>query len=105
MFRRQLNCRDMEIPNKWKELEGDAKRLLEANCKRDHVQYENGLVMPRYFAETMAHRVYNFHVREDDIWVVSYPKTGTTLTLEMVWMIVNNMVKFRLEHIIISDTK
>ena len=92
MFRRQLNCRDMEIPNKWKELEGEAKRMSEANCRRDLVQYDNGLVIPRIFAKSMADRVYNFEVREDDIWVVSFPKTGTTLTLEMVWMIVNNMV-------------
>ena len=99
MLKRQLDCRDMEFPIKWKELDGEAKRMIEANCKRDHVQYDNGLVMPRYFAETMAHRVYNFDVREDDIWVVSFPKTGTTLTLEMVWMIVNNMVKYLVKRI------
>ena len=81
------------------------ERMSEANCKRDLVQYDNGLVIPRIFAKSMADRVYNFDVREDDIWVVSFPKTGTTLTLEMVWMIVNNMVKYRLEHIIIPDTK
>ena len=99
MLKRQLYCRDMEFPIKWKELDGEAKRMIEANCTRDHVQYDNGLVMPRYFAETMAERVNNFDVREDDIWVVSFPKTGTTLTLEMVWMIVNNMVKYLVKRI------
>ena len=89
----QLNCKDM-FPFKWKELDGEAKRMSEANCRRDLVQYDNGLVIPRIFAKSMADRVYNFGVREDDIWVVSFPKTGTTLTLEMVWMIVNNMVKY-----------
>ena len=49
--------------------------------------------MPRVFAETMADKVYSFEVREDDIWVVSFPKTGTTLMLEMLWMIINNMVR------------
>ena len=84
----------MELPHEWRELDGEAKRLLEANLSHcDLVQYDTGLVMPRVFAETMADKVYSFEVREDDIWVVSFPKTGTTLMLEMLWMIINNMVR------------
>ena len=84
----------MELPHEWKELDGETKRLLEANLSHcDLVQYDTGLVMPRVFAETMADKVYSFEVREDDIWVVSFPKTGTTLMLEMLWMIINNMVR------------
>ena len=72
----------------------EAKKLLEANLSHcDLVQYDTGLVMPLVFAETMADKVYSFEVREDDIWVVSFPKTGTTLMLEMLWMIINNMVR------------
>ena len=73
--------------------------MVNANFKspyHDFVRYENGVVLPRYFAETMADRIYNLEVRADDIWVVSYPKTGTTLTLEMVWMIVNGEVSFKI---------
>ena len=84
----------MELPHEWRELDGEAKRLLEANLSHpDLVQYDTGLVMPRVFAETMADKVYSLEVREDDIWVVSFPKTGTTLMLEMLWMIINNMVR------------
>ena len=84
----------MELPHEWRELDGEAKRLLEANLSHpDLVQYDTGLEMPRVFAETMADKVYSFEVREDDIWVVSFPKTGTTLMLEMLWMIINNMVR------------
>lgn len=36
-------------------------------------------------------RVKNLEVFEDDIWVVTFPKCGTTWTQEMVWLINNNL--------------
>ncbi|XP_055914030.1 sulfotransferase 1 family member D1-like [Eupeodes corollae] len=33
----------------------------------------------------------NFEVREDDIWIITYPKCGTTWTQEMTWMLMNDL--------------
>lgn len=41
--------------------------------------------------QTQAEAFANFKVREDDIWIVTYPKCGTTWAQEMTWMLVNDM--------------
>lgn len=35
--------------------------------------------------------VKNMEIYEDDIWVISFPKSGTTWTQEMTWLIGNNL--------------
>ena len=38
-----------------------------------------------------AERIRDFKVYPDDVWVVTFPKCGTTWTQEMVWLLVNNL--------------
>ncbi|KAJ8982719.1 hypothetical protein NQ317_019510 [Molorchus minor] len=50
-----------------------------------------GFSMPKRF-EDMQEDIYNWNVLSDkDVWISSFPKTGTTWTQEMVWMILNNL--------------
>ena len=39
----------------------------------------------------LADRIYDMEVREDDVWIVSYPKSGTTWAIETVWMVINDV--------------
>ncbi|KAJ9583707.1 hypothetical protein L9F63_021952, partial [Diploptera punctata] len=38
-----------------------------------------------------AERFRDFQIRENDVWIASYPKCGTTWTQEMVWLIGNDL--------------
>ena len=35
-------------------------------------------------------RVKNFKVYEDDIWLIGYPRSGTTLMQELLWILAND---------------
>ncbi|XP_070495889.1 sulfotransferase 1C2-like isoform X2 [Chironomus tepperi] len=48
-------------------------------------------IMPRKYTEKDLERVKNMEIFEDDIFVITFPKCGTTWTEEMVWMLNNNL--------------
>lgn len=39
----------------------------------------------------LADKIKNFTIKSDDTWLISFPKTGTTWTQEMIWLICNNL--------------
>jgi len=47
-------------------------------------------IVPKDFFEH-AKTIKDFQIRDDDVWISSFPKCGTTWTQEMVWCIMNNL--------------
>ncbi|KAJ8960057.1 hypothetical protein NQ318_009498 [Aromia moschata] len=41
--------------------------------------------------ELIAQKILDAPVREDDVWLISFPRTGSTWCQEMVWLIGNNL--------------
>merc|ERR1712115_43858 len=86
----------IRFPHTWEEISEDEKVRITAgypvSCYNDMIRFEHGVLMPRSFIP-VAETLYNFPLKEDDIWVVTFPKSGTTWTQEMVWMIVNDVNK------------
>ena len=78
----------------WKELTVEEKewraKWFTDGPKTDLVRYENGFLVRRRLVNHMR-ILRNFELRDDDIFIMSHPKTGTTWTQELVWMVVNNV--------------
>ncbi|XP_014359001.2 luciferin sulfotransferase [Papilio machaon] len=49
-----------------------------------------GYFMPHKYTQ-QASNIYNMEVRPSDIFVTSYPRSGTTWTQELVWMVANDL--------------
>ncbi|XP_043265450.1 luciferin sulfotransferase-like [Colletes gigas] len=49
----------------------------------------NGVCLPERFNK-FSQAIEDFEVRDDDVWVCSFPKTGTTWTQEMIWCVAND---------------
>lgn len=73
------------------DLEGeDFKIFVNIKMLEDRWKDLPGFVLPRVYVDHVE-TVKNFPVFEDDVWMVCYPKTGSTWTQEMVWLLNNNM--------------
>nr|XP_029731851.1 sulfotransferase 1 family member D1-like [Aedes albopictus]XP_029731852.1 sulfotransferase 1 family member D1-like [Aedes albopictus] len=58
--------------------------------------------LPKQYA-TMAQRIKDLPVRSDDVWIASYPKSGTTWTQEMMWLICNDLDYEKARSITLDD--
>jgi hypothetical protein len=51
---------------------------------------EQKMLIPGKFRDE-AEKLYNFQVRKSDVFIVGFPRSGTTLTQELVWLLVHNL--------------
>ncbi|XP_014215952.1 sulfotransferase family cytosolic 1B member 1-like [Copidosoma floridanum] len=51
---------------------------------------EKNWLFPYRYAE-QGEGFFNFEARPSDVWVLSYPRSGTTWTQELVWLVANDM--------------
>ncbi|CAB3381573.1 Hypothetical predicted protein [Cloeon dipterum] len=78
----------------YKDIEGDMAKKLEdlfglASGGLIEVNPGKVLIPPKF--KSYAQRIIDMEVRPDDVWLVSYPRTGSTWTQEMVWLIGNDL--------------
>merc|ERR1712141_83532 len=89
------NSNMSKYPFKWNPISDDVKKQRQKiytspSTLDGLVSDPLGIYIPKSM-EKVAEKVYNFKVRHDDIWIVTYPKCGTTWTQELVWQMVNNV--------------
>ncbi|XP_048507812.1 uncharacterized protein LOC105685831 [Athalia rosae] len=65
------------------------KKTFTSHFRNGYITVD-GVCLPDYY-QKFADAIENFEVRNDDVWVCSFPKTGTTWTQEMVWCIANDL--------------
>ena len=49
----------------------------------------NGLVLPKFIKQEVLDKLKDLSLRDDDVWIVTYPKAGTTWTQYIVHLIHN----------------
>lgn len=47
-------------------------------------------ILPQSYSD-FAEKIYNFEARSDDVFIVTFPRSGTTWTQEMIWLICNDL--------------
>lgn len=81
------------------EIKTEVNRKLNSPGCHDYVEVTSDkhpgktCVLIKRYQELCAERIKDMTVYADDIWVLSFPKCGTTWTTEMVWLI-NNIMDF-----------
>ncbi|XP_043273832.1 sulfotransferase 4A1-like [Venturia canescens] len=84
---------DLKLP-KYEVLEESLTKKMLEKFKGERTGWvkvgEKGYFFPHRYVE-QGEGFYKFKARSSDTWVLSYPRSGTTWTQELVWLISNNL--------------
>lgn len=78
----------------------DIDKYVKVIYKDPHPILEDHKPKPCFVTERykgFAKTIKDFQIRKDDIWIMSYPKTGTTLMTELVTVLLSGMDFTKLE--------
>ncbi|XP_011705640.1 PREDICTED: sulfotransferase 4A1-like [Wasmannia auropunctata] len=82
--------KDLRVERVENEL-GDALFKLYPNITNGFVKIgEKKWHLPYKYVD-IINATYNFEVRQNDTWIVTYPRSGTTITQELIWLVANDM--------------
>ncbi|XP_052737838.1 uncharacterized protein LOC112044107 [Bicyclus anynana] len=95
--------RIVDFPYEFEELDDNEVQNFYSGVKADYIT-----VGPKkYFMTTgylsAAAKIYNFPVKSEDTFIVTFPKSGTTMTQELVWLLCNNLDYERAKSINLSE--
>ena len=62
--------------------------MVKISLKSDSSKF---CIMPQKYVDQDLVRIKNMEIFEDDIWIVTFPKCGTTWAQEMIWMLNNDL--------------
>lgn len=70
----------------------DAERVDKSfGVKGAMVEFNPGKCLLPPFHVKFAQQIIDAPVREDDVWLISFPRTGSTWCQEMIWLIGNDL--------------
>ena len=78
-------------------IEGELIKKVETFITNDYVKVcaDDGsnkyCVLPQKVVDKFLKRIKEMEVYEDDLWIVTFVKCGTTWAQEMLWMLNNNL--------------
>ncbi|CAH0554474.1 unnamed protein product [Brassicogethes aeneus] len=76
-----------------KKMESENAKKIDKAFGRDNsfLEFNPGKCLLPPSHTLFAERILSFDVREDDIWLISFPRTGSTWCQEMIWLLGNDL--------------